>query len=659
LNKHINLHKNLKKYLVYKRNVFILFLNVDIMRLSKLLDKIKEYNHQTNLDLIRKAYKFSRELHKDKKRASGEPYIQHPLNVAYILAEHKLDDDSIIAALLHDLVEDTSISLDEIKKEFGEEIASLVDGLTKLTQIKYETKRNVEYIRKMLVSSTKDVRIILIKLADKLHNMRTVKYLEENKIKRVCRETLYVYAPLAHKLGMASIKDELEDLAFKHLHPTMYQKFKEKFGRRKMSRENEIKKIISIIDKRLKEQGINALILGRAKHFYSVYKKMIEKNRSFEEIYDLIGLRIITDTVKECYEALGIIHNLWTPIPGEFDDYIAMPKPNMYQSLHTAVVAFNQSVEFQIRTYEMDKLAEEGIAIHWSYKGVKEDRQFDKRLNLLKQILSLQSESKNVKEFMEFLKDVFEDEIYIFTPKGDIINLPKGSCPIDFAYAIHSSVGDRCNGAIVNGRIVPLRHQLKSGDMVNILTSKNPSPKRDWLKIVNTAKARNRIKQFISSHEEIPLPKLDNKQKPILTKQRSTLVNVNKKPIYNYRLAKDCNPTPRQKIIAQLSKNRYTIHKQSCSNIERRKSIGASWADISFPLVIKIISKDRVGLLADILNTIAATGTNVNLTRSRKMSNNYVGIELGVTPENLDHIRDLLSKIKNIKSVGKISIDKK
>ena len=629
------------------------------MRLSKLLDKIKGYNHQADLDLIRKAYKFSKELHKDKKRASGEPYIQHPLNVAYILAEHKLDDDSIVAALLHDLVEDTSISLDEIKKEFGEDIATLVDGLTKLTQIKYEAKRNVEYIRKMLVSSTKDVRIILIKLADKLHNMRTVKYLEESKIKRTCRETLYVYAPLAHKLGMASIKDELEDLSFKYLHPTMYQKFKEKFGKRKISRENEIKKIISIIDKKLKEQGINASILGRAKHFYSVYKKMIEKNRSFEEIYDLIGLRIITDTVKECYEALGIIHNLWTPIPGEFDDYIAMPKPNMYQSLHTAVVAFNQSVEFQIRTHEMDKLAEEGIAIHWSYKGVKEDRQFDKRLNLLKQILSLQSESKNVKEFMEFLKDVFEDEIYIFTPKGDIINLPKGSCPIDFAYAVHSSVGDRCNGAVVNGRIVPLRHQLKSGDMVKILTSKNPSPKRDWLKIVNTAKARNRIKQFISLHEDIPLPKLENKQKTSLIKQKSTFVNINKKPIYHYKLAKDCSPVPRQKIIAQSYKNRYTIHQRSCSNVDIRKSIDASWADISFPIVIKITSKDRVGLLADILNTIAATGTNVNLAKSRKVSNNYAEIELGITPENLDHIRDLLFKIKNIKSIEKISIDKR
>ena len=290
---------------------------------------------------------------------------------------------------------------------------------------------------------------------------------------------------------------------------------------------------------------------------------------------------------------------------------------------------------------------------------MKEDRQFDKRLNLLKQILSLQSESKNVKEFMEFLKDVFEDEIYIFTPKGDIINLPKGSCPIDFAYAVHSSVGDRCNGAVVNGRIVPLRHQLKSGDMVKILTSKNPSPKRDWLKIVNTAKARNRIKQFISLHEDIPLPKLENKKKTSLIKQKSTFVNINKKPIYNYKLAKDCSPVPRQKIIAQSYKNRYTIHQRSCSNVDIRKSIDASWADISFPIVIKITSKDRVGLLADILNTIAATGTNVNLAKSRKVSNNYAEIELGITPENLDHIRDLLFKIKNIKSIEKISIDKR
>src|SRR3989344_2827572 len=630
------------------------------MRLSKLVDKVKSYNPRADIALIRKAYDFSNKLHKNKKRASGEPFIQHPLNVAYILAEHRLDDSSIVAAFLHDVIEDTEGTYEDIKKEFGTEVADIVDGLTKITKIKYESKRNVEYIRRLLVASTKDVRIILIKLADKLHNMRTVDYLDEDQIKRICTETLYVYAPLAHKLGMASIKDELEDLSFKHLYPSMYQKFKEKFGKRRISRENEIKKIMAVVEKKLKEHGINAMILGRAKHFYSVYKKMIQKSRSFEEVYDLIGLRIITDNVKECYEALGIIHSLWTPIPGEFDDYIAMPKPNMYQSLHTAVMAFNQPVEFQIRTYEMDKLAEEGIAVHWSYKGIGEDKNFDKRLNLLKQILSLQSESKNVNEFMELLNDVFEDEIYILTPKGDVINLPKGSCPIDFAYAIHSNIGDRCNGAIVNGRIVPLRYQLKTGDIVNILTSKNPSPKRDWLKIVNTAKARNAIKQYIKSNDGLPVNALKETEE-ILEIKKTTLISINGHPVYNYKLAKECNPLPGDKIVAYISKNRYSIHKVGCDGYNMKKGIEALWIDAAKPthITLRIVAKDRVGLFADVLNTVAATGTNVDPAKSRAMNNLFAEIEIGITTDSLDHIKDLISKIKRIKSVEKIAIEQK
>ncbi len=627
------------------------------MRLFKLLKKVRSYNKNSDIKLITNAYNYANKIHKDKKRASGELYIQHPLNVAYILAEHKLDDASIVAALLHDVVEDGAVSLTEVKNNFGDEVTNLVDGLTKLTTIKYEEEKEIEYIRKMLIGSVKDIRIIIIKLADKLHNIRTIDYLEDERVKRICKETLDVYVPLAHKLGIASIKNELEDLAFKHLYPEIYKRFEEKFRKRKIDKISTAKKLKLVISKNLKEHGINALITGRTKTFYSVYKKMIQKNRTFEEIYDLIGLRIIIDTVKECYEALGIIHNLWTPIPGEFDDYIAMPKPNMYQSLHTAVVAFNQPVEFQIRTYEMDKIAEEGIAVHWAYKGMKEDKKFDKRLTWLRQIINWQSESRNIKEFMEFLKgDIFEDEIYIFTPKGDVINLPKESCPIDFAYAIHSNVGEKCNGAIVNGRIVPLRYQLKTGDIVNILTSKNATPKRDWLKIVKTTKAKDEIKYFVRLHEKVPIANIKSIDTKELIKDKKSLIAINKNPTSNYKLAKCCNPVPGDSIIAYLSKNKFSIHKEGCNGYNVKKVLKASWLDKSLPMTIKIIAKDRVGLFADILNTVAATGTNVDPAKAKATNNNIVEIEFGIISENLDHIKDLISRVKKVKSVTKISI---
>ncbi|MBI2668176.1 bifunctional (p)ppGpp synthetase/guanosine-3',5'-bis(diphosphate) 3'-pyrophosphohydrolase [Candidatus Woesearchaeota archaeon] len=630
------------------------------MRLFKLLKELRSYNKNADIKLVSKAYSYAKKVHKDKKRASGELFIQHPLNVAYILAQHKSDDASIAAALLHDVLEDSNTSLEDIKSLFGEEIANLVDGLTKLTTIKYEENREIEYIRKMLIYSARDIRIIIIKLADKLHNMRTIEYLEEYQVKRICQETLDIYAPLAHKLGMASVKDELEDLAFMNIYPEIYRKLKNKFKKSKTDKSSEAKRIKTIITKNLKEHGINALITGRTKTFYSIYKKMMLKKRTFEEIYDIIGLRIITDDEKECYEILGLIHNLWTPIPGEFDDYIAMPKPNMYQSLHTTVMAFNQPVEFQIRTYEMDKIAEEGIAAHWGYKGIKEDKKFDKRLVWLRQIINWETESSSIKEFMEFLKgDIFEDEIYIFTPKGDVINLPKESCPIDFAYAVHSNIGERCIGAVVNGRIVPLRYQLKTGDIVNILTSKKPSPRRDWLKIVKTAKAKNKIIHFIREHEKIPIANIRHLDAKKLIKDKNSLISINKNPIANYKLSKCCNPLPGDRIIAHLSKNKFSIHTEECEGYSSKKIFEASWIDNSMPIWIKIVAKDRVGLFADVLNTVAATGTNVDPAKSRAINNNFAEIEFGILAENLDHIKDLVSRVKRVKSVTKVSIEQK
>jgi GTP pyrophosphokinase len=629
------------------------------MQLKELINKIKEYNPNGDIDLISKAYEYANEFHKDKKRASGELFIQHPLNTAYILAQLKLDISSIAAALLHDVVEDADVSIEKIKQNFGEEIANLVDGVTKISKLKYQDKEQVdnESIRKMLLASTKDIRVIIIKLADKLHNMRTIQYLSEEKIKKICQETLDIYAPLAYRLGIASIKWELEDLAFKYLQPEIYQRIKEKFGKRRIYREIDIHRIKSIIEKELKKQNIQAKILGRPKHFYSIYKKMITKNRTFDEIHDLIALRIITDTIKNCYEILGIIHSIWTPIPGEFSDYIAMPKSNLYQSLHTAVIAFNQPVEFQIRTQEMDQIAEDGIAAHWKYKGVYGDKNFDKKLSWLKQLL--QSKEDSPKNFMNILKvDLFEDEIYIFTPKGKIINLPKGSCAIDFAYAVHTNLGDKCTGAIVNGRIVPLRQELESGDIINILTSKNASPRRDWLKIVKTTLAKTRIRKSLRLQKKIPI-NIIKKVKIEEAKEKENYVIIKKQPNAKIKLSKCCSPVPGDKIIASLiSSKTYSIHKSDCPYENKRQKIKVDWNEnINTDINIKVIAYDRVGLFADVFNTISTTGTNLKNAKAKSIGNDMAECLFTFLSENTDHIKDIISRIRKIQGIRRIYLD--
>ncbi|MCX6711449.1 MAG: bifunctional (p)ppGpp synthetase/guanosine-3',5'-bis(diphosphate) 3'-pyrophosphohydrolase [Candidatus Woesearchaeota archaeon] len=632
------------------------------MQLKELLKKIKEYNPKADLDLISKAYDYADEFHKDVKRLSGELFIQHPLNTAYILAQLKLDIPSIAAALLHDVVEDSNVSIEKIKQNFGEEIANLVDGVTKISKLKYQDQeqRNNESIRKMLLASTKDIRVIIIKLADKLHNMRTIKYLPEEKRKKISQETLDIYAPLAYRLGIASIKWELEDLAFKQLQPEIYQKIKEKFGKKRIYREIEIRRLKSMIEKELKKHDIQAKVLGRPKHFYSIYKKMITKHRTFDEIHDLIALRIITDTVKDCYEILGIIHSLWTPIPGEFNDYIAMSKSNLYQSLHTAVIAFNQPVEFQIRTQEMDNIAEEGIAAHWKYKGVSGDKDFDKKLSWLKQVLQSQQESEDTKDFIDILKvDLFEDEIYVFTPKGDIISLPKGSCSIDFAYAVHTNVGDKCTGAVVNGRIVPLRCELKNGDIINILTSKNAFPRRDWLKIVKTTLAKTRIRKGLRLQKKIPLNiiKKNPIEKEIIGKE--DYVIIKKQPNAKIKLSKCCSPIPGDKIVASLIKSRtYSIHKIECPYEAKKPRLKVEWNEnINTNINIKIIAYDRVGLFADIFNTISSTGTNLKNAKAKSIGNDMAECSVTFLSENTDHIKDIISRIRKLQGVRKIYLD--
>ncbi|NLO90253.1 MAG: bifunctional (p)ppGpp synthetase/guanosine-3',5'-bis(diphosphate) 3'-pyrophosphohydrolase [Clostridia bacterium] len=471
------------------------------MDIETIIEVVKSYNKKADISLIKKAYDFALEAHRGQYRLSGEEYIEHPLNVALILAELELDVATIAAGILHDVVEDTEVTLEEIKEEFGEEIALLIDGVTKLSRIEFTSKeeQQVENLRKMFLAMAKDIRVILIKLADRLHNMRTLAHQSKEKQKEISEETLEIFAPLAHRLGIFRIKWELEDLSLRFLNPNRYYDLVKKISKRRQEREEYINKVIEILKEELEKVNIKADISGRPKHFYSIYNKMVKKGKSLNEIYDLIAVRVIVNSVKDCYGVLGIIHALWKPIPGRFKDYIAMPKPNMYQSLHTTVIGpQGEPIEVQIRTWEMHRTAEYGIAAHWKYKNqVEGDEDFEKKLSWLRQLLEWQRDMKDAREFMESLKiDFFSDRVYVFTPKGDVVELPAGSVPIDFAYKVHTQVGHTCVGAKVNGKIVPLDYKLKTGDIVEIITSKGSGPSRDWLNIVQTSQAKNRIRNW-------------------------------------------------------------------------------------------------------------------------------------------------------------------
>ena len=479
--------------------------------LENLLAQMQQYNPNSDLSLIIKAYNFSENAHEGQIRKSGEKYFVHPVQVARILAELEMDDSTIVAGLLHDVIEDTKYGFEQVKKEFGEEIALLVEGVTKLESLTYETKeeRHAESIRKMFLAMAKDIRVIIIKLADRLHNMRTLKFMNENKKKEKALETLEIYAPIAHRLGISKIKWELEDLALLHMDPEGYYELVEKVAKKRREREDYINQVIKQLNESLKSVQIQFEISGRPKHFYSIYRKMVYQHKSFDEIFDLIAVRIVVDNVKDCYGALGIVHTMWKPIPGRFKDYIAMPKPNMYQSLHTTVIGpQGEPFEIQIRTWEMHRIAEYGIAAHWKYKEGKADEadeaDFDDKLRWLRQMLEWQRDMKDPKEFMESLKvDLFTNEVFVFTPKGDVIDLPAGSTPVDFAYKIHSAVGNSCIGAKVDGRIVPLDYKLKNGNIIEVLTSGHSNgPSRDWLKFVKSNQAKNRIRQWFKKERK-------------------------------------------------------------------------------------------------------------------------------------------------------------
>ncbi len=476
------------------------------MRIEEILDKIHEYNPQADIDPVMRAYVFAAKAHKGQERISGEPYLSHPLEVAGILTGLRMDTATIAAGLLHDVVEDTMATREVIQEHFGDEVAALVDGVTKLSRIPFSTREEAqaENIRKMVLAMSKDIRVILVKLADRLHNMRTLQPLPEAKRQLIARETLDIYAPLAHRLGIYWIKAELEDLALRYLDPGAYQELAARIAQKRQEREGDINEVIGLLEKKLAEVDIKAQITGRPKHFYSIYKKMQDQKKEFDEIYDLTAVRVITDSLKDCYGTLGVIHTLWKPISQRFKDFIAVPKSNGYQSLHTTVIGpKGDPVEIQIRTWEMHRVAEEGIAAHWKYKeGRSSVDPTDQSFVWLRQLMEWQRELKDSKEFLHTLKvDLFPDEVYVFTPRGDVKPFPKGATPIDFAFAVHTDVGLRCVGAKLNGRLVPLRTELQNGDIVEILTSPNHTPSRDWLKIVKTPRARSKIRQWIKNEE--------------------------------------------------------------------------------------------------------------------------------------------------------------
>ena len=476
---------------------------------QELISSVRKYHPSADISMIQKAYEVAKEAHKDQKRKSGEPYIIHPLCVAIILADLELDKETIVAGLLHDAVEDTWMTDEEVEKEFGSEVALLVDGVTKLGQLNYSKDKvelQAENLRKMFLAMAKDIRVILIKLADRLHNMRTLQYMRPEKQQEKARETMDIYAPIAMRLGISKIKVELDDLSLKYLKPDVYYDLVDKVSLRKSERQEFVNGIVKQVKQHMDDAGIKAQVAGRIKHFFSIYKKMVNQDKTIDQIYDLFAVRILVDTVKDCYAALGVIHEMYKPIPGRFKDYIAMPKPNMYQSLHTTLIGPNgQPFEIQIRTFEMHKTAEYGIAAHWKYKEssdgkVPVDKSEEEKLNWLRQILEWQRDMSDNREFMSLLKNdlnLFADSVYCFTPQGDVKNLPTGSTPIDFAYSVHSAVGNRMVGARVNGKLVPIEYEIQNGDRIEIITSQNSKgPSRDWLKLVKSTQAKNKINQW-------------------------------------------------------------------------------------------------------------------------------------------------------------------
>ena len=709
-----------------------------MIRINDIVDKVSEYVADTDLDIIERAYIYSARVHEGQVRLSGEPYLSHPLEVAGILADMKLDPESVVAGILHDVIEDTPATPKEIKTLFGPEVMHIVSGVSKLSSLSFGSSRarQAESIRKMFLAMADDIRVILIKLADRLHNMRTLQFHMPDKRKEIARETLDIYAPIAARLGIYWIKNELEESSFRYIQPDEYARIENAVSKSKIEREKYIETVKGDIKKVMDQAKLKCEMLGRNKNFYSIYNKMISQNLPFEEIYDIIALRIILDTVPQCYEALGHIHSLWKPIDHKFKDYIGRPKTNMYQSLHTTVVGpVGERIEIQIRTWEMDKVATAGIAAHWGYKEGKHlDENVSRKFAWIQNLVENQENFIDPGEFMENVRiDLFPDEVYVFTPRGEVKTLPRGATPVDFAYMIHTEVGNQCTGAKVNGRMVPLPYELKTGDIVEIVISKNHHPSKDWLNFVKTVKARSKIRHWIKIQETersltlgremcekafrkerlnfsalvrsekmmqvveqfgfktiddlianvgygkiTPLqvlrkfaPKVDEEEvdesifnklmERVRKKKPKTGVLVKGVDDILIKFGKCCQPVPGDPIIGYITRGYgVTIHRTSCVNALRmnpERQIEVEWnqeVTETYPVKIRIISQDRVGLLADVVGNISKFGANILNAKTETRENKMVDSFFTIGVEDTTHLDKIVSAVKKVKYVQEV-----
>ena len=709
-----------------------------MIRINDIVDKVSDYLPDADLDIIERAYIYSARVHEGQVRLSGEPYLSHPLEVAGILADMKLDPESVTAALLHDVIEDTPATPEEIKALFGPEVLHIVSGVSKLSSLSFGTSqaRQAESIRKMFLAMADDIRVILIKLADRLHNMRTLQFHSADKRKKIALETIDIYAPIAARLGIYWIKNELEESSFKFSQPDEFSRIESLLSNSKTDREKYIEQVKSHIKKAMDAANLEFELLGRNKNVFSIYNKMISQNLPFEEIYDIIAFRIILKTVPQCYEALGLIHSLWKPIDHKFKDYIGRPKTNMYQSLHTTVIGpVGERIEIQIRTWEMDRVASSGIAAHWGYKEGKHlDENVSRKFAWIQNLVENQENFLDPDEFLENVRiDLFPDEVYVFSPRGEVKTLPRGATPVDFAYLIHTEVGNQCTGAKVNGRMVPLPYELKTGDIVEIVTSKNHHPSKDWLNFVKTVKARSKIRHWIKLQEKersltlgremcekafrkerlnfnalvksekmmqiveqfgfkavddlvanvgygkiTPLqvlrkfaPKIDEDEvdESIFNKligrvkKKKPKAGVLVKGVDDIliKFGKCCQPVPGDPIVGYITRGfGVTVHRTNCVNALRmnpERQIEVAWSqEISetYPVKIRIISQDRMGLLADLVGNISKLGANILNAKTETRENKVVDSFFTIGVEDTTHLEKILAAVKKIKHVQEV-----
>jgi GTP pyrophosphokinase len=709
-----------------------------LIRINDIIDKVAEYQPQTDLDLIDRAYIYSARVHEGQVRLSGEPYLSHPLEVAGILSDMKLDITSVVAGLLHDVIEDTHASPEEVEELFGPEVLHIVSGVTKLSSLSFHSSRarQAESLRKMFLAMADDIRVILIKLADRLHNMRTLQFHKPSKRLEIARETLDIYAPISARLGIYWIKNELEESSFKYLQTDEYDRIHNLVDKSSGEREKFMETVKNLIKKKMEESNLKGEVLGRNKNYFSIYNKMVSQNLPFEEIYDIIAFRIILDSISQCYEALGLIHAMWKPIDHKFKDYIARPKPNMYQSLHTTVIGpSGERIEIQIRTWEMDRVAKSGIAAHWSYKeGRRIDENISEKFAWIQDLVENQENFRDPGEYLENVRiDLFQDEVYVFTPRGEIKTLPRGATAVDFAYMIHTEVGNQCTGAKVNGQLVPLAYKLKTGDIIEITTSKNHHPSKDWLKYVKTVKARSKIRHWIKTQEKERsitlgremLEKAFRKEKlsflnlmkseqmvevaadfgfkavddlianvgygkitplqvvrKIVPKREAEAATV-EESIFNkligrvgrkkklktgvlvkgvddilIKFGKCCQPVPGDSIVGYITRGfGVTVHRTNCVNALRmnpERQIEVEWnreVGEVYPVKIRIISQDRVGLLADVVGNISKFGANILNATSEIRDNKMVDSFFTIGVEDISHLDKILSAVRKVKRV--------